>query len=286
MGMAKENSVVRGTLTTTPLKAFLRRILPEPLWVRLKMIRDIRRNLHAIANHVSGSVSFEYPNQEYSALEAKHVENAKLFANREDLISSMLFIEGGVVAEIGVAQGNFSEHLLAALQPRKFVAFDTFAMHECPMAWGVPTSRLFDNMTHLEFYKRKFADRGAQVVLEVGFSNVRLASYPDECFDLIYIDADHSYKAVKQDSDLAKRKLKQNGIIVFNDYIMFDHLYAREPYGVVQVVNEIIVKEDWRVYGFAFGSHMFCDIAIRRSDNIQCLNSMDVSDDFKDFTNY
>jgi len=137
-----------------------------------------------------------------------------------------------------------------------------------PDGVGVPTSILFDNMTQLEFHKRKFAHCGAQVVLEVGFSSEKLATYPDEFFDLIYIDADHSYEAVKQDSDLAKRKLKQGGIIVFNDYMMFDHLYAHEPYGIVQVVNEIIVREDWRVYGFAFGSHMFCDIAIRRSDEI------------------
>jgi Methyltransferase domain len=269
MRMAHENSVVNGFLITTPLKRVLKRILPEPLWDRLKAVRDVRRNLRAIRDRGSGGVSHKYPNQDYPALEANHVENARLFANREDLISSMGFMEGGVVAEIGVAQGNFSEYLLTVLRPRKFVAFDTFAMHEYPMHWGVPSSKLFDNMTHLEFYKRKFSDRSAQVVLEVGLSNEKLAIYPDECFDLIYIDADHSYEAVKQDSDLAKRKLRHDGIIVYNDYMMFDHLFAQEPYGVVQVVNEIIVKEDWRVYGFAFGFHMFCDIAIRRSDNIR-----------------
>src|SRR5262249_15507181 len=110
----------------------------------------------------------EYPHRDYPALDAKHVSDARLFANREDLISSMRFVEGGVVAEVGVAQGNFSEHLLASLRPRTFVAFDTFAMHERPTAWGVPTSQLFNNMTHGEFYRKRFADRGAQVVLEVG----------------------------------------------------------------------------------------------------------------------
>jgi len=119
-------------------------------------------------------------------------------------------------------------------------------------------------MTHLEFYEQRFAHCGAQMVLEVGFSNVKLATYPDKFFDLIYIDADHSYEGVKQDSDLAKFKIKDDGVIVFNDYIMFDHLSAHEPYGVIQVVNELIVNENWRVYGFAFGSHMFCDIAIRK----------------------
>ena len=133
--MANKNSVVKGFLTTTPLKVVFKRILPEPLWQRLKAVRDMRRKLRAIRDREAGAVSREYPNQVYPDLEAKHVENATLFASREDLISSMWFIEGGVVAEIGVAQGNFSERLLNVLRPKTFVAFDTFAMHECPMAW-------------------------------------------------------------------------------------------------------------------------------------------------------
>jgi hypothetical protein len=120
----------------------------------------------------------------------------------EKILSHQCGLLKVVLSQIGVAQC-----LLTALRPRKFVAFDTFAMHEYPMHWGVPSSKLFDNMTHLEFYKRKFSDRGAQVVLEEGLRNEKLVAYPDECFDLIYIDADHSYEAVKQDSDLARRKL-------------------------------------------------------------------------------
>jgi hypothetical protein len=45
---------------------------------------------------------------------------------------------------------------------------------------------------------------------------------------------------------------------------MYDHLVG-EPYGVVQVVNQILVEEDLRVYGLALERHMFCDIAFRWS---------------------
>ncbi len=99
-------------------------------------------------------------------------------------------------------------------------------------------------MTHLDYYRRKLADRGAQVVIEVGRSNLNLAKYPDNSFDLIYIyiDADHSYESVKEDANLAKAKLADNGIIVFNDYIQFDYL-AGVRYGVVRAVNELIINE-------------------------------------------
>jgi hypothetical protein len=194
----------------------------------------------------------------YPTLEAKYLDNPRLYATREDLISSMRFVQGGVIAEVGVAGGEFSQYLLNEFRPRKFVAFDIFTWHESPCfdpLW-------LDNMTHLDYYKRRFANR-AQVVVEVGMSHISLAKYPDKSFDLIYIDADHSYEAVKQDANVAKVKLADNGIIVFNDYIMFDHLDGRS-YGVVQAVNEFIVREDWRVCGFSLERNMFCDIAIRR----------------------
>jgi predicted O-methyltransferase YrrM len=128
---------------------------------------------------------------------------------------------------------------------------------------GVATNVLLNNMTHLDYYRRKFADCGAQVATEVGRSNLNLAKYPDKSFDLIYIDGDHSYEGVKQDADVAKAKLADNGIIVFNDYIQFDYL-AGVRYGVVRAVNELLINDDWRVCGFSLQSAMYCDIAIRK----------------------
>ena len=200
---------------------------------------------------------------DYPALEARHLDNPRLFANREDLISAMTSVEGGVIAEVGVAHGLFSEYLLNELRPRKFVAFDIFNMHEWDTYCNVPTNILFNNMTHLDYYRRKFAERGSQVVIEVGGSNLSLAKYPDKSFDLIYIDADHSYEGVKQDANLAKEKIVDNGVIVFNDYVGFN-FFEGEHYGVIRAVNELIINSDWRVCGLSLQCAMFCDIAIRK----------------------
>lgn len=197
-------------------------------------------------------------------LEAKHLDNARLFANRKDLICSMRSIlEGGVIAEVGVAQGDFSEFLLNELEPKKFVAFDIFNMHEWGTAWGNSTTDILNNLSHLEFYRRRFADRGAQVIIEVGKSHLTLARYPDKSFDLIYIDADHAYPFVKKDAEIAKTKLSNSGVIIFNDYMVFDHVFGY-VYGVVRAVNEMVVNDNWVVCGFALQPEMYCDIAIHK----------------------
>jgi len=201
---------------------------------------------------------------DYPALAPKHVADARLFADRKELVSSLQSARGGLIAEVGVATGDFSEFLLAALMPTKFVAFDTFRLHEISVIWGVPSRTLLAGMTHLDFYRRKFSACGDQVVIEVGPSHVGLARYPDEFFDLIYIDADHEYEGVKADARIGKSKLKPGGFLVFNDYVLFDHV-SGQPYGVIPVVNELVVAEDWRVVGFSLQHHMFCDIAIRKA---------------------
>ena len=60
-------------------------------------------------------------------------------------------------------------------------------------------------------------------------------------------------------------KLKKNGILIFNDYIMHDHI-ANYPYGIVQVVNELCVNHDWKITALALESQMFCDVALERSN--------------------
>jgi hypothetical protein len=204
-----------------------------------------------------------YPRRDYPALESKNLDNPRVFAHRNDLISSLRPGEGGVIAEIGVAHGDFSEYLLDELRPQEFVAFDLFNMQDWvpKRQWSV--ERL-NNMTHLEFYRQRFCHRGTQVKTEVGQSDLRLATYKDKYFDFIYIDAGHSYAAVKNDLEVASEKLNDNGVIILNDYTMFD-IFHYNAYGVVQAANEFIVTNNWKVCAFALQREMDCDIAIRRS---------------------
>jgi hypothetical protein len=198
------------------------------------------------------------------ALSSAHVApDARLYATREDLLRALAIPRHGIVAELGVAMGDFSARIMETLAPAQFVAFDTFEMHQTPSHWGTASSVLFDNLTHLEFYKRRFAEAGDRVRIERGDSRSTLPQYEDEFFDFIYVDAGHTYDHVKHDAVTALRKLKPGGILAFNDYIMYD-LYLRVDYGVVQAVNELVVEHDLQVIGFGLQQVMFCDIAVRK----------------------
>ena len=126
----------------------------------------------------------------------------------------------------------------------------------------MPPKEIFGDLTHPQHYLKRFT--GRPVTIEIGKSGWHtLPKYPDGYFNMIYIDGDHEYEGVKIDADLAKQKLNNDGVLIFNDYIMYDHI-AGIDYGVIPVVNELVVNEGWEVIGFALNMWMFCDIAIRR----------------------
>jgi hypothetical protein len=204
-----------------------------------------------------------YPHMDFPVLTSQHVRNARLFCDRAEMLLALEVTPGAIIGEVGVALGGFSAFLLEYLKPAEFVAFDLFNLHTLPELWEQQTSVLFEGRTHLEYYRDRFAGAASRVVIEEGCSHETLKRYADGHFDILYIDASHTYQDVKADAAIAKHKIKENGLLVFNDYIMWDHL-SGGAYGVVPAVNELLVQENWEVVGFALQQHMFCDIAIRR----------------------
>jgi hypothetical protein len=181
------------------------------------------------------------------------------------LISGLQLPKQAVIAEVGVAFGDFSAVLIEALKPSLFAAFDIFEIHKNETVWGKPIDEYLLGMNHHDFYKSRLAEYSnrCRVEINVGDSSMHLQTYPDLHFDLIYIDGDHEFTGVKKDAEASIRKIKGGGILVFNDYIMMDHNF-NSRYGVVPVVNDLCVNHGWEMIGFAFQREMFCDVAIRR----------------------
>jgi hypothetical protein len=198
----------------------------------------------------------------YPALSAEHVAGTRLYANRGDQISLLGVPKDGRVAEIGVWQGVFSKDLVQTLKPREFVAFDIFTGHEEQSWHGKTGAELFDGLTHRKFYEREMAPFSAVTKIVEGSSLETLRAYTDRSFDLVYIDGNHHYEFVKSDAAFAAEMVKDTGFLVFNDYISIDHQGVN--YGVVPVVNEMVVNQGWQVVGFALQHAMYCDIALQR----------------------
>lgn len=57
-----------------------------------------------------------------------------------------------------------------------------------------------------------------KVVLHRGYSNLEIPKFQDEFFDIVYIDGNHEPEYVLEDAVLSFRKLKKEGIMIFDDY--------------------------------------------------------------------
>jgi Methyltransferase domain len=201
----------------------------------------------------------------YPALRPLDLQNARLFADRKSLLKHFAAeLRGGKVAEVGVMYGDFSDFILITIEPEVFVAIDRFDLHRATIS-GKNSSEKFQGATHREFYEKRFSARGKQVRCEEGDSSECLSRYPDSTFAMIYIDAAHDYQSVKKDADVAKQKIKPAGILIFDDYIKYSH-YDDSYYGVIPVVNDLVVNQGFEVLGFALQSEMYCDVAIRRKN--------------------
>ncbi len=175
------------------------------------------------------------------------LKNASLLPSREDVVKNHV-PHGGVITEVGIAIGEFTELLLKELKPTKFHAIDLF-----------PHENQFENYT-LRF--NHYIENG---VMEVhrGFSSEVLAEFPDKYFDYIYVDADHSYEGVVKDIQEVKNKIKRDGLIQFNDYTTFS---VREmlPYGVKRAVNEFLIEDGYEVVSLGLQANGYDDVLVRR----------------------
>ena len=57
-----------------------------------------------------------------------------------------------------------------------------------------------------------------KIIINRGYSNFEIPKLQDDFFDIIYIDGNHEPEYVLEDAVLSFRKLKKNGIMIFDDY--------------------------------------------------------------------
>lgn len=202
-----------------------------------------------------------YVLQKYTEIPEANLKNSRLYSNRRAMLEALPVKVGGRALEIGVALGDFSRVIIDRMRPKAFYAADIFQMHEMEAHWGTPSSVLFKGMTHEGFFRDRFKADPVRVL--AGPSSQTLNQIEDDSLDLIYVDAEHTYQPVKNDGQTSLRKLRSGGIMIFNDYTLFDQ-YMGVAYGVVRAVNELVNTYDLEVLGLALEINMFCDIAVRK----------------------
>jgi SAM-dependent methyltransferase len=92
---------------------------------------------------------------------------------------------------------------------------------------------------------RRFED-DSRIRVARGLSYEVLATYPDEYFDFIYIDADHDFHPVLSDLWEAKRILKKGGLILGHDFDM-DRSNGWSNHNVIEGVLSFCKHSGFRV---------------------------------------
>lgn len=141
------------------------------------------------------------------------------------------------LAEVGVREGNHLKTWMAA-KPTCVVAVDLWANTGTKSQNDKDHSQAkCDAMfANLQGYMRDLALQGIDLQLLRGDS-VKMAEVIDnDQLDFAYLDADHTYEAVKADIAAWWPKVRPGGTLAGHDYIGIERFGVR--FGVIQAVDE------------------------------------------------
>lgn len=163
----------------------------------------------------------------------QHIEGTTLLTNRLALLEKLP--TQGVVAELGVAAGDFSRQIMDICAPAQLHLVDI---------WG---SDRYGEELYLSVnnHFQQQRQRG-EVTIHRKPSLEALESFPDQTFDWVYIDTTHSYELTRDELRACARKVKSTGIIAGHDY-MQGNWRTQYRYGVIEAVHEFCVEYNYRV---------------------------------------
>lgn len=183
-------------------------------------------------------------------LTKKHMQNCQLLLNRTELLSNIK--KGGVVAEIGVDRGDFSELILNLAEPSLLHLIDVWDSERY-------NNDLFESVR--SNFENLIAKGRVQVHRKLSTGAVE--DFPNDYFDWIYIDSDHSYKVTRDELRKYASKVKNDGIIAGHDYSIGNWVCSYR-YGVIEAVHEFCVEQGWELVYLTLDPIELQSFAIRR----------------------
>lgn len=174
-------------------------------------------------------------------------------ATRIDILSCVA--PRGVAAEIGTAEAFFAGYMLAGLKPKKLHLIDPWRFQDIP-----DYVKDANNTTDEEGNRRykavleKFDEpiRAGIVQVHRTLSTEIADSFPDEYFDFIHIDGNHTYSACLADLYAFDRKVKPTGFITGHDYQTIPIARKENHNGVIQAVNNFVIEKGYTFLALTF----------------------------------
>lgn len=152
---------------------------------------------------------------------------------------------GPVGAEVGVWRGEMSAHLLSLMPTLTLLMVDAWASATASYAATADPRARDDADAHLRAMSDArdavaFAGCRARLVRDHSHRAGSLRVDP-QSLDFAFIDADHSYEAVKRDIAVWRTNIKPGGLLCGHDYGMWED----RGFGVRQAVDEACERHGW-----------------------------------------
>lgn len=143
-----------------------------------------------------------------------------------------------IVAEIGTLEGEFLS-VIAKSNATEIWSIDLW--QECPENMAKNDSRASQDILDKMYCNiLEIAKIDPRIHVLRKDSQVAHMDFNDKYFDLIYIDADHSYNGIKADLYNWWPKVNNGGMLCGHDYIEHFLYGANVEFGVIPAVNEFV----------------------------------------------
>jgi len=216
-----------------------------------KLIRNIQKLVNLLGYNLI--ISRFKPNSIFDnqvRLDQKNIKNLKVVLNREIMLKFLP--KNGIIAELGVDNGDFSNKIISFTQPKKIYLIDTWDSERY-------------NKNKMNYVKKRFEKEinAGRVVIVRGRSEKELMKFKNEYFDWVYIDTAHSYQHTVKELELCRLKVKSSGLITGHDYCQ-GNIKKALAYGVVQAVNQFCVKYNWEFIYLTHETSRTLSFALRK----------------------
>ena len=219
------------------------------------MLEILLKNIQKIVNYIGynliiSKIKSGPINENHVILHQKHITNLKVVIDREILLKFLP--KNGIIAELGVDQGDFSNKILSNTYPEKLYLIDTWASKR-------------NNKNKMNYVRRRFQKEidTERVIIVRGKSKAELKKFEDGYFDWVYIDTAHSYQQTVKELELCRLKVKDGGIIAGHDYCQ-GNINKALAYGVVQAVSQFCVKNNWEFFLLTHETNRVLSFAIKK----------------------
>ena len=141
-------------------------------------------------------------------------------------------------AELGVIEGYLSKTFLSSNNQLTMYSIDLWGAHE-----SIPETHDHESNYNLAISNLK--EFGSRSIIYRMLTTDAIDKFKDNSLDFVYIDATHTYEAVKEEINLWSKKVKSNGLISGHDYVAGWE-------GVVRAVDEAVLDAS-QLYIFSHG---------------------------------